>query len=79
MGLFFTQSHDSSPSPNARVGSWYHRAGVWGSHPSLGLHFITNKQRLGSLPSIVQLSFDETCRPLPSLTGTGPVPHVALT
>lgn len=27
MGLFFTRSHDSSPSPNARVGSWYHRAG----------------------------------------------------
>lgn len=52
---------------------------MWGSHPSLGLHSITNDQRLGPVPSIVQLSFDETCRPLPSLTGTGPVQHVALT
>lgn len=74
----FTSSHDRlHPTRLSDVG--YHRAACGEAHPSLGLHSITNEQRLGSLPSIVQLSFDQGCRSLPSSAGTGPVPHMALT
>lgn len=75
----FTRSHDRLHQRNARVGCWISPCSMWGSHPSLGLHSITNDQRLGSLGQIVQLSFDEGCRSLPWLAGTGPVPHMALT
>lgn len=75
----FTSSHDRLHPTHRVCRMLVSPCSMWGSDPSLGVHSITNKKRLGSLPQIVQLSFDESCRSLPSLAGTGPVPHIALT
>lgn len=79
MGLFFTRSHDSSPSPNARVGGWYHRAGCGEAILRWELTPSPTTSALARFPQSCSCHSMRLVRPLPSLTGTGPVQHVALT